>query len=76
MKMPTKMAAKVRRIALGRLERTFNIYARTDVDESPFSGDSATIIATQGIWRIAIDTLAGRMSRLQTRLHSLRRPTD
>jgi len=60
MKMPTRMAAKVRRIALGRLERTFNIYARTDVDESPFSGDSRTIIATQAIWRIAIDTLAGR----------------
>jgi len=60
MKMPTRMAAKVRRIVLGRLERTFNIYAHTDVDESPFLGDSATIIATQDIWRIAIDTLAGR----------------
>jgi hypothetical protein len=54
------MAAKVRRIALGRLEKTFDIYARTDVDESPFSGDSTTIVATQAIWQIAIDTLAGR----------------
>ena len=47
----------------GRLKRAANslgIYARTDVDESSFSGDSATIIATQDIWRIAIDTLAGR----------------
>jgi len=60
MKMPTRMAAKVRRIALGRLERTFNIDARTDVDESPFSGDGATIIATQHVWKIAIDTLARR----------------
>ena len=60
MKMPARMAAKVRRIALGRLERTFNVYARTDVDESPFSDDSTTIVATQGIWQIAIDTLAGR----------------
>lgn len=54
------MAAKVRRIALGRLERTFSIYARTDVDESPYSDDNTTIVATQVIWQIAIDTLAGR----------------
>jgi hypothetical protein len=60
MKMPARMAAKVRRIALGRLERTFNVYARTDVDESPFSDDSMTIVATRGIWQIAIDTFAGR----------------
>jgi hypothetical protein len=60
MKMPARMAAKVRRIALSRLERTSDVYARTDVDESPFSDDSMTIVATQGIRRIAIDTLAGR----------------
>jgi hypothetical protein len=46
MKMPARMAAKVLRIALGRLERTFNVYARTDVDESPLSDDSMTIVAT------------------------------
>ena len=60
MKMPAIMAARIRRIALGRLERTFNLYARTEVDESPYSGDGGTIIATQVIWRIAIDTFAGR----------------
>ena len=58
--MPARMAAKIRRIALGRLERTFNIYARTDVDESPYSDDNTKIVATQAIWQIAIDTLAGR----------------
>jgi hypothetical protein len=60
MKMPARMAMKVRRVALERLERTFNVYERTDVYESPFSDDSATIVATQVIWKIAIDTLAGR----------------
>jgi hypothetical protein len=59
-RMPVRMAAKVRRIALGRFERTFNVYARTDAGESPFSDDSRTIVATQEIWQIAIDTLAGR----------------
>jgi len=58
--MPARMAASVRRIALGRLERTFSGYARTDVNQSPFSDDDAKIVATRAIWQIAIDTLGGR----------------
>jgi len=40
--------------------REYSTFTRTDVDESSFSDDSMTIVATQGIWQIAIDTLAGR----------------
>ena len=60
MKMPQRITAKVRRVALKRLERTFNGYARTDVNESSFSDEKMKIIATQGIWQISINTLAGR----------------